>query len=279
MKLIRLNTHSIDGGPISRHGRKPGKDREPRRDALDRDADPAMHRQMTTQTDLFGAVYRPFMIGMIGAILALNLTNAYCVAVKPWVNRHDAIFMLGTEQSPAAWLSSAMLVAAGIACLLCRVTAKGADRMWWMAMTIVIVTMSVDETAGLHERLGDIFNRAYHPTISYGWTLPAIVITLIGLTMFRFVMRLPRKTRLGLIAAFVVFVGSASVIDLFGGLLVMREGNHHYGHYIMESLEENGEMLGELILLITLAGHYRRSGLRLTLSPPAEPPTPTDSVV
>lgn len=230
-----------------------------------------MQPHSSSRPDLFWFLFRQLHIGVVAAIITLNITNAICIALKPWKHRQSAVLMFGTEESPAAWVSSAILMMAFLMCMICRMTAERADRKWWLVMSLTLLAMSLDETATLHEYLGGLLNQRYEHALSFGWILPTAVGVLLGVCMFRFVIRLPAFTRRGIIVAFVVFAGSASGIDLIGGLAVIEYGNHTYIHYIMETIEENGELIGEWIMLVTLASHCRRAGLKLAVRPPANP--------
>lgn len=220
---------------------------------------------MTTQTrpDLKGSLtscFRQTVWVLLALIVLLNVTNAVAIHHRPWENHQSSILMLGTEQSPAAWISSAMLLIVALLAVYCRAIARPADRAWWVVVAAVVLTMSLDETAGLHERIGNALNGKVNMTLSFGWIVPAIIAGLLAVALLRTAWRLPKPTRNGLLIGFGVFVGGASLIDLVGGYHEVYFGKANYLHYIIESLEENCEMLGELLLMITLARHIRAHG-------------------
>lgn len=231
------------------------------------DAAPLVDRPATaggeaTATDLLAVWTRQMLLALVAFIVLINLVNAYAIASRPWESFPSDALMLGTEQSPAAWISSVLLLIAGAFCLICRTTAEGRDRWWWLAMGGVLVFLSLDEVATLHERVGDKLNAVAPTGLSYGWIVPAIMVAFIGLAFLRFILRLPRATKLGMLLAGAVFVGGATGVDLLGGLWLVNVGKHNYVYFIFESLEENVEMLGELIAIVVLSRHARATGIK-----------------
>ena len=238
-----------------------------------------MNHTTDSRPDFFPDLFKQVMLILVLAIVLLNISNAICIASRPWVTHPNHILMLGTEQSPAAWISSTLLLVGSILCMCCRTTAIQRNRGWWLFMAMLVLAMSIDETANLHTRVGQYLGRHGKTDISYGWVIPTIAGLLVALLMSRFIRRLPRFARIGFSTAFIVFILSASGLDLLGGLLANQYGQQTYLDYILETLEENGEMLGELILLFTLARLCRERGFRLYLgSPPAAGKAPPAAV-
>lgn len=89
---------------------------------------------------------------LVAAVNLSPLIESYSVATLLDVNREGTLIV---------WLSSATLLL--IAALACggAMTSAGLDRRRWWVVAAGFVVLSVDETASLHERAGEIAERVF----------------------------------------------------------------------------------------------------------------------
>jgi hypothetical protein len=95
-----------------------------------------------------------------------------------------------------------------------------------------------------------------------GLVLAGVVAVLYG----RFLLRQGRELCLGLQLAGALYVGGAAGVE---AVAQARNAEHHLGRltfFLLDTLEENLEMLGVVLLVAVVTRHLAAVGARLTLS-------------
>src|SRR5258706_13815366 len=143
---------------------------------------------------------------IVVALLAIHLALQYdrfTAQRTPW--EIQQFFDLDEEQSVPNWYSAAAIalsaaLAAGLASAARRAQDPAAAR--WRAMGWILLYMSFDAGAGLHE--------TFNSLSPISWTIPFGLLAIgIGVWMLPFVWRLPPATRWGIILSGIVYVGGA----------------------------------------------------------------------
>lgn len=204
---------------------------------------------------------RLLLRALLGVILVLNVGGAITIAVLPESDNGKWLY-LGLERNPSTWFSSAQLALAAL--LAFAVGHARADRRHWNLVAVLLVVMSLDETATFHEKLGGL------PGIphigSRAWVGAAlIIVALVGARLIPWaVTQLEAHLRNGLLVGAGVFLVGAVGME-------SAAGYWHDSHsedrtfWALSGLEENFEMLGVTVVVMMLVRELRRSGARLTL--------------
>ena len=173
-------------------------------------------------------------------------------ARSPW--EIQQLFDLDEEQSVPNWYSSAAL---GFAALLAALIATRSRRertnapTHWRAMAWILLYMSFDEVAGIHETVNSLS--------PISWTIPFGLLALaVGAWLLPWVLRLPAATRTGIIVSGVVYVAGAVGIELVTSQFFDESNKRQLDYAFYTIAEEGMEMLGVVWLIRTLLRHMER---------------------
>ncbi len=153
------------------------------------------------------------------------------------------------EGSIATWYSSAALLFCSIllAVIAMSKMKSGAQHVvYWIALSVVFIGLSVDETISIHEKVFD--------SLEHSWIIPGVVVVFIfGLLFLRFLLILPKKTRYMFIIAGVVFVAGAIGFE-YAAMEYWKRGYslRSMTYAVMSTAEEFLEMIGVVIFIYAL---------------------------
>lgn len=223
--------------------------------------------------------YRRWLAFLILALVAVSFAGNLGVLFLHMRPRGFLrVINVDMESSIPTWYSSvnlavsAALLAAIAAALRARKETK--DLLAWLGLAVVFASLSLDEIAGFHESVGNIIRETI-PTSGYlrfAWVLPAFVLLpLFGAAYLGFLGRLPARRRNQFVAAGLVFVGGAVVVEMIGAKLYVAAGDQLTLPFVCcIHLEEFLEMFGIVLfngaLIEHLAGLLGKDGLRLRFS-------------
>jgi len=189
---------------------------------------------------------------------------------------------LGDEASVPTWFAIAQLFASAalFAAIGIRTRIAGGRGAPWFVFSALLVYLSVDEQAQIHERLVEPMRQLFGITTGpwlLAWVIPALVaVALVGLLSIRFVIAQPMRTRVGLLLAASVYVLGAVGMEMLDASTY--EILATYGEVgvrmkrIMYGVEELLELVGVSILVATLvarlSGPYRRGERSLAEATP-----------
>lgn len=164
---------------------------------------------------------------------------------------------LPTFYSVAVWLACSLLLL-----LVGRAKKEAGDtfRGHWTALGIVFFVLAIDEMLALHEKtitpLRGVFGAGGF--FSYAWTIPAIVLVLALFFLFlRFLLHLPRKTRVLFLLSGGLFVAGAIGLETVGGKIAVDRGETSLLYAMVAGAEEILEMAGLLVFLSALLAYVR----------------------
>ncbi len=170
------------------------------------------------------------------------------------------LFDTAEEANVTSWFSSELLfIVAILVLLISRVKVRQSDTYsrYWSILTGIFFLLSLDEVASLHEMTINFLRNAFGATglFYFAWLIIAIpLVLLMGFFFLKFVISLPRSTRIQFIVAGALYLTGAIGFEMLGGLF------HESSFYrIFITVEETLENLGIGIFIISLlsyAGTY-----------------------
>ena len=132
----------------------------------------------------------------------------------------------------------------------------------WRAMGWILLYLSFDEVAGVHE--------TFNSLSPISWTIPfGLLAIVVGVWMLPFVMRLPASTRAGLIVSGVLYVAGAVGIELISSHFFDESNKRQIDYAYLTLAEEGLEMLAVVLVIRTLLRHMEQlaSSAALALQP------------
>lgn len=175
-------------------------------------------------------------------------------------------FFLDQENNIPTWFSSALLLlSAGFAAVLGRFepAPDRSHRRRWFGLAVVFGIMSVDEVASLHETFSSMIRDGLGLSgiLYFAWVLPAIVLVgFLGLFYLRFLVALPRRVQVPLIAAAVIYLSGALGMEMVGGVLADGGSQDALAYGLVTTAEELLEMVGLSLLVYALLLHVEDCG-------------------
>ena len=165
------------------------------------------------------------------------------------------------EQTVSAWYAAAALLLAALLLLAVAAATRAAGRPFvghWQALGLLFLFLSCDEAVGIHEALGDRIGEVV-PTggfLLWAWVVPYAALTLaVALACVPFLRHLPAETRRRFLAAGVLFVGGALVLESVQARLVDGFGHGTLAVAVLASAEEALEMVGVVVFVHALLAY------------------------
>lgn len=183
------------------------------------------------------------------------------------------------EASIPAWYSSALLLAAAGLMALTAAVKRACGEPFarhWLGLAGIFVYLSIDEAAALHENLTEPLQTALDTSgyLTFAWVIVgAIFVGVVGLVYLRFLLALPRRTRFGMIAAGVLYVGGALFIEAISANQWYQDDGTSLLYSAIGTVEELCEMLGVVVLIYTLLTHWQQMQVSVQLQPVSPPDT------
>lgn len=180
-------------------------------------------------------------------------------------------FDLDAEGNIPTWYSSIQLLMAGtLLFVIGMITRQRGERFagHWRALGWILVALSIDETAQLHEHLGHL-HEIWHTSgiLYFAWVVPGLLAVLVVGAMFlRFAWHLPAATRNRLIAAAIVYFVGALGVEALSGWRAETMGYNNMTHSLIATVEEVMELSGIAMVIVALLRHMQAHGMALTLS-------------
>lgn len=187
----------------------------------------------------------------------LNLLNAVAVAVPHLATRW---LLLGLERNPSTWFSAALLATAGA--LAWAVGRDRADTEKWNLVAGLLVVLSLDEVATLHEKLAGL------PFLAVGsraWAGAGLV--LVALTAWRLLpwaLHLEAPLRFALLVGGTTFLTGAVGMEVLAGNWEEANGADRM-FWVISSVEEDLELIGVFVVVRVLLAHLRGVGAHIRL--------------
>lgn len=228
------------------------------------------------QLSLPPAVFARWQWGLVAGLLLLG-TGAYVFKAATGHGNLLGLLRLldvGQEASLPSWFSTFnLLLASALAALVWRLPTAGDEgRSGWAATAALLLFMSLDEGAAIHEILNDVQAALVQRGLSPDWfgshpwlVLGAPLALLVGALFLPFLWRMPRYLAGRLILAGGVFLGGAVGLEGAGALMESAGISRDSLIYDLRRIGEEGlEMAGVVVLNLTLYAELSRRAGRLS---------------
>lgn len=204
-------------------------------------------------------------VACIVALVVLCLAGQFC----HFVLHHDHLmglvrdFDLDEEANVPTWFETITLaLAAALLEVTARVRRSVRDGRWvhWRVLSSGFLFLSLDELASIHERLKLPFAmfRNVPKFWAFSWVVPGALIAALAFAFFLpWLRKLPTRTRNGLMLAGAVYVAGAVGMEAVGGITAMTVGMDTWTYVVAYTIEETMEMLGVLLLIVTMLEYLR----------------------
>ncbi|MCM1984687.1 hypothetical protein [Lyngbya confervoides] len=199
-------------------------------------------------------------------VLGLHLINLMFQVNRFYGTGYDghlySLFHVGFDSNIPTWYSSWLLFLAALLSVLVslgRIRGQNSGypaRKSWLGLALLLFLMSLDETAMMHERLGDIIEKQVQNLggfFYYGWVLFGIPLggLLLGLG-YRMVVGLPQRVKRFCILAGVMFFTGALGFEMLSANQAYIYGHVTFSLELLTALEELFEMSAVVILIHAL---------------------------
>jgi len=169
----------------------------------------------------------------------------------------------GERNAPRCFATLLIMLCSAAMALLAE-SDRPANRHAWQTLSLLFVALAADELMFSQQRLLEPVRLGLHSSGLLAYGAAAAVI---GLSYLRFLLRLPRAVRNGLVAAVLVYLGGALVLGTLAGAC-RESGPAAQGlpYELVTTLEATLKMAGMMGLLKVLLRHLtgaRRSGRRI----------------
>ena len=137
---------------------------------------------------------------------------------------------------------------------------------WW-CLSAMFFYISLDESISIHEHMNEWFD--FKGALTFGWIIPASIFLLVfGISYLKFLIHLPRTTRIGFIISGCIYVGGALGVEIPLGMWVTATGSDdNLGYALIDSIGESMEVLGTSLFAVSLLRHLLE---RITLVNPGK---------
>lgn len=217
---------------------------------------------------VLGGVALLLIMASIGGQLIVYLTGHDVVYGLIW------LFNLNGEKNiPTAFATFLLLFSALLLAVIAILERKktGTPVFHWAILSSGFLFMAIDEAWSFHELLirpvhglmgGDTFGIFY-----FAWVIPAIAFILVLAPLFfRFLLRLPAKTRFTFLMAAILYIGGAIGVELFEGRYAELHGTRNLTYNVFITVEESLELGGVILfiwgLLVYIADNHKEVRLR-----------------
>ena len=171
------------------------------------------------------------------------------------------LFDVGMDNNIPTWYSSfALLLCSCVIAVIAwtKDINRGRYVMHWKVLSAILVFLSIDEVAMMHEQSGKLLKVLNIDTSGFpimGWFIVAIpVMVVLALTYLKFLAHLPAKTRLLIGVAGTIFLGGAIGTEMVGKYNFDLHGAS-INLTMITAVEEFMEMLGIVVFLYALLSY------------------------
>ncbi|HTF88097.1 MAG TPA: multidrug transporter [Planctomycetota bacterium] len=179
---------------------------------------------------------------------------------------HGLVYLFNVDREenvPTLFSVCLLAFAATLLAVLTLLKKRDGDPdLWrWALLAFGFWYMSVDEAWSSHEKLvrplrgmvGDGASGALYFT----WVIPALaLVALLGLVYLRFLLRLPRSTRIRFVVAAALYLGGAIGMELIGGRYAELHQTRTLTYNLIVTAEEGLEMAGSIAFIHALLVYF-----------------------
>lgn len=175
----------------------------------------------------------------------------------------DRLIHMGHEGNLPTWFSSALWAIAAVFAYQCKLFSRtNYEKRIWMLLAILLLILSIDEVAMIHEFLfgsflGTRLKEIINPKLVTSWSIVAMPFIIIGMIwmgiLLKNCLKGSLKAKILLISGTATLFVSACLLELLQPFL---ENLSSRGYFELEILfEETGEMIGAVLIISGLLVH------------------------
>ena len=126
---------------------------------------------------------------------------------------------------------------------------------------------SLDEAVQIHERLTKLtaskFTFLDSAFLTFAWVIPyTILFLVVAVSLFKFVLALPKRTRNLFIVSGVLFIGGALGFEFIESYVVSQDGFNQV-YWWLATVEEVMEITGVIVLIYALLDYINTSKIQV----------------
>jgi hypothetical protein len=198
-------------------------------------------------------------LGHIAAFIEDYVRHAYSRTAKNIIKWFD----FNLESNVPTWFSVIILTVAALLFFIIYIhkknnNIKGAH--YWLTLGFIFIFISVDESVQVHEEVAKILRPSVSNDVSgllyWAWVIPYGIFAIAAAIYFmRFVLNLPKQTRLLFFMAGGMYIFGALILELAEGHFYLKYGLDHIYNRILYFIEELCEMSGVTVLIYALLSY------------------------
>ena len=212
------------------------------------------------------------MLTIIVVLTALHISQLVIFFQVGDPDKFDFIEMLDFDYEanlPSFYSSAAILFCAALLWLISAYKRRERlpYRFHWLGLAVIFSLLGLDEAISLHEELGDfmehleLFDASGY--LYFAWVVPyAIALSMFVLSYLKFVLALPRSTKLLFIVSGVLFVTGAMGIELISANEADSHGTDTILYSALYTAEELCEMFSIVIFCYALMRYIEREQIQ-----------------
>jgi hypothetical protein len=182
------------------------------------------------------------------------------------------VFDMDQGKSIPTWFASTLFfIAALLAGLIYKLSKNASEKFYkaWAVISAICFFIAIDEVAEIHNLMGvpaANITGLNSGIFYFSWIIPGLIIVLlISLSLLRFWLSLPKKTkRMIFVSAFMFLLGAIGV-EMAAGYYITNIGGFDFGYAIFVIFEEGLEKLGVSIFIYSLILYLKENYNKVSL--------------
>ncbi len=202
------------------------------------------------------------LFGIVIFLQIINLISVYLDKILNWDNftSHAITYYFDVSREgniPELFSALILFISSALLFLIFRLTRSKSipQRKYWLALSLIFLFLTADEATQIHEQFNKLKTVLpdMNGALTYPWIVSySILALIIGLWFIRFLIQLPRKTRILFMISGFIYVGSALGFEILEGYAVRQDGMGSLQDRLWCSLEEFLEMSGIVLFIYSL---------------------------
>lgn len=218
---------------------------------------------MSTSITLNPLKTAKFLLSIIAVLFALHLMFVFTQLVYGYQLRHIfKMFDFNSEGNfPTMYSVFAILFAALLLLFVGFIKRKKREKfaIQWLALGAIFLFMAYDEAAKMHEQLNtatrSILPESSRDFLYFAWVIPyAILALIVGISYFKFLVNLPKKTAVLFVAAGATYITGALGFEMLTSYFRYEGG---YMIHLVITIEETLEMLGIVLFIYSILDYIK----------------------
>jgi len=158
---------------------------------------------------------------------------------------------------PTLFSSSLLLIAGFLFYILYKldIVKENMHHYYWLGLSFIFIFLGFDESAKIHENLGDLSERFVEATgyLHYPWVISySLLVLILGFVYIRFFWNMKRKVFFSFMGAAFIFLSGAVGFELLGAKEASLHGADTILYCSLYTIEESLEIFGVIYLISIL---------------------------